>query len=162
MPVYLDDIDVIPELEGLHNALIVPCNMCPAVTVAIREKKPFLRLYRSWFKSAPFQQHIKNLRSQLTEKGIQSKVFKSNFYPHWFMCMWTTGHRKKLKKQTRRYDAMIVLGCTAATETVRAVVKSSNCKVVEGMKVIGMMNARMQFHMPGNVSFVDCETIPLE
>jgi hypothetical protein len=38
MPIHLDDLDVVSEVAGLSSALIVPCNMCPAVTVAVREK----------------------------------------------------------------------------------------------------------------------------
>ena len=37
-------LDVISETAGLNSALIVPCNMCPAVTVAVRERKPFIQL----------------------------------------------------------------------------------------------------------------------
>ena len=47
MPIHLDDLDVISEVEELSSALIVPCNMCPAVTVAVREEKPFIEARRS-------------------------------------------------------------------------------------------------------------------
>jgi hypothetical protein len=38
MPIHFENLDVVPEVAGLSSALIVPCNMCPAVTVASREK----------------------------------------------------------------------------------------------------------------------------
>jgi len=38
MPIHFNDLDVISEVAGLSSVLIVPCNMCPAVTVAVREK----------------------------------------------------------------------------------------------------------------------------
>jgi hypothetical protein len=41
MPIHFNDLDVASEVAGLSSALIVPCNMCPAVTVAVREEKPF-------------------------------------------------------------------------------------------------------------------------
>ena len=77
------------------------------------------------------------------------------------MCMWTSGKRKKLQKCAEKYDAVIVLGCDSATETVREAVKSANCKVIEGMKVSGIINARIRFHLPGNVSFENCRTVTI-
>jgi len=161
MPLQLSDLDVIPEVAGLRSALIVPCNMCPAVSVAVRERKPFMRFFRSLLTSAPFQGYIRTLQSQLAEKGVKTKVFSSRLYYHWFICMWTSGQRKRLKKQAGQHEAVIVLGCDSATQTVRDLVASTGCKVVEGMEVIGIMNARMRFHLPCNVSFEDCQIIPM-
>jgi hypothetical protein len=56
---------------------------------------------------------------------------------------------------------VIVLGCDSATETVRDSVKSTDCKVIEGMEVAGIMNAKPRFHLPCNVSFEDCKIIPI-
>ena len=52
------------------------------------------------------------------------------------MCMWTSEKRKKLQKCAEQYEAVIVLGCESATETVRDVVKSAYCKVIEGMDIV--------------------------
>jgi hypothetical protein len=161
MPIHFDDLDVVSEVAGLSSALIVPCNMCPAVTVAVREKKPFLQLFRSFLKSAPFEQYIGALQSRLREKGVNTKVFKSPLYHQWFMCMWTAGRRKKLQKQARQYEAVIVLGCDSATETVRDVVKSTDCRVIEGMETTGIMNAQLRIGLSGNISFEGCRTIPI-
>jgi hypothetical protein len=161
MPIHFKDLDVISEAAGLRSALIVPCNMCPAVTVSVREKRPFMRLFRSFIKSAPFREYIKTLQLRLREKGVKTKVFESNLYHQWFMCMWTLRRQKKLRKQAKQYDAVIVLGCDSATETVLDAVRSLDCKVIEGMKVFGIMNAKLSFHLPGNISFEDCRTIPI-
>ena len=159
MPLHFDDLDVVSEVAGLSSALIVPCYMCPAVTVAVREKKPFIQLFRNFLKSAPFEQYLRTLQSRLMENGVKSKVFKSIPSHQWFMCMWTSGRRKKLQKCAEQYDAVIVLGCESATETVRDVVKDS--KVIEGMVKAGIMNAQLRFHLPGNVSFENCKTVPI-
>ena len=161
MPIHFNDLDVVSEVAGLSSALIVPCNMCPAVTVAVRERKPFMQLFRSFLKSAPFESYLKALQSRLSENGVKTKVFKSILYHQWFMCMWTSGKRKTLQKCAKQYDAVIVLGCESATATVRGVVKSDDCKVVEGMKVAGIMNAELGFHLPANVSFENCKTVPI-
>jgi hypothetical protein len=157
MPIHFNDLDVASE----SSALIVPCNMCPAVTVAVREEKPFIQFFRSFLKSAPFEQHIRALQTRLREKGVSTKVFKSKLYHQWFLCMWTSGRRKKLQKHAKQHDAVIVLGCDSATETVRDSVKSTDCKVIEGMEVAGIMNAKPRFHLPCNVSFEDCKIIPI-
>ena len=161
MPIHLNDLDVVSEVAGLSSALIVPCNMCPAVTVAVRERKPFMQLFRSFLKSAPFEQHIRALRSRLREKGVNTKVFKSNLPHQWFLCMWTSGRRKKLQKYAKQHEAVIVLGCDTATETICDSIKSTDCKVIEGMEVSGFMNAKLKLHLPFNVSFEDCKIIPI-
>jgi hypothetical protein len=152
---------VVSEVAGLSSALIVPCNMCPAVTVAEREKKPFIELFKSFLKSAPFEQYLRAMQSLLRENGVNTEVFKS-YIPHqWFMCMWTSGRRRKLQKCAKEYDAVIVLGCESATETLHDAVKSSDCKVIEGMETAGIMNAQLRFHLPGNVSFENCKIVPI-
>jgi hypothetical protein len=161
MPIEFNDLDVVSEVAGFSSALIVPCNMCPAVSVAIREDKPFMNFFRSFVKSTPFKQYIRALQSRLSEKGVKTKVFKSNLYHQWFLCMWPSGQRKKLRKYAKQYEAVIVLGCGSATETVRDSIKSIDCKVIEGMEVAGFANAKLKFHLPGNVSFEDCKTIPI-
>jgi uncharacterized protein (DUF302 family) len=135
--------------------------MCPAVTVSVREKKPFIELFKSFLKSVPYDQYITTLRSRLEEKGVKTKVFKSAPSHEWFMCMWTSGKRNKLQKCAEKYDAVIVLGCDSAIETVREAVQSTGCKVIAGMEVAGIMNAQIRFHLPGNVSFDNCKIVPI-
>ena len=161
MPIHLDDLDVASGVAGLSTALIVPCNMCPAVTVAVREQKPFIQLFRSFLKSTPFERHISALQSRLKDKGVETKVFESGLPHQWFMCMWTSGRRKKLQREAKHYEAVIVFGCESATATVRDAVKSTGCKVIEGMAVTGIMNAVLKVHPPGNVCFEDCKVVPL-
>jgi len=33
--------------------------------------------------------------------------------------------------------------------------------VIAGMEVAGIMNAKIRFHLPGNVSFDDCKIVPI-
>jgi len=161
MPMYLRDVDVLPEVAGLSSALIVPCNMCPAVTVAVRERKPFIQLFKSFLKSDPFEEHIRALQSRLQEEGVNTKVFKSTLYHHWFLCMWTAGRRRKLQKYATKFDAVIVLGCDSAVATVRDLIKSTDCKVIPAMRVAGIMNAKPTFHLPCNISFEDPKIVPI-
>jgi 4-hydroxy-3-methylbut-2-enyl diphosphate reductase IspH len=135
--------------------------MCPAATVAVRENKPFMQLFRSIFKSPPLEKYIKAMQSRLAKKGVRTEVFESRLYHHWFMCMWTANRRENLRKRASQYDAVIVLGCDSATETVREAVQATGRKVVEGMKVSGIMNAQIKFQLPGNVCFENCRTVSI-
>jgi hypothetical protein len=157
MPIHLNDLDVVSDVAGLTCALIVPCNMCPAVTVAVREERPFIEFFRGLLKSAPFEEYIRALQFRLKEKGVKTKVFRSSLYHQWFLCMWTSGRRKKLETYAKQFEAVIVLGCDSATETVRDSIRSTNCKVIEGMRVAGIMNAKLRFHLPCSLSFEDCK-----
>ena len=56
---------------------------------------------------------------------------------------------------------MIVLGCDSATETARQAVDSGHCKVVPGMEVAGIMNAKLTVHLPANISFEECEVVAI-
>lgn len=161
MPIHFNDLNVISEVAGIKSALIVPCNMCPAITVAVRENKPFIQFFRHFLKSAPFEKYLRKMQSQLRGNNVNTTVFKSIAYHQWFMCMWTIKKRKKLQECAKNYDAVIVLGCESANETVRDAVKSFDCKVIEGMKVTGIMNAEIKFNLLGNVSFENCKVVPM-
>lgn len=161
MPIHFEDLDVVSELAGASSALIVPCNVCPAVTVAVRERRPFMQLFRSLLKSPPFEEYLAALQSRLADEGVESRVFRNRFYHQWFLCMWTAGQRRKLRKSAARHDAVVVLGCESATRTVRDAIGSADCRVIEGMSVMGITNAQLRFRPPGNVSFGSCTVVPI-
>ena len=71
MPIHFEDLDVASDVAGLRSALIVPCNLCPAVTVATRENRPFMRFSRSPLKSPPFEDYLARLQSKLSERGVR-------------------------------------------------------------------------------------------
>ena len=161
MPIHFRDLDILPQVSGAASVLIVPCQMCPAVTVAVREGKPFIQLFKNFLKSIPFELYIENLRSDFTREGIHTDVFQSPFPHQWFLCMWPPGQCRRLKALAEPYDAVVVLGCDSATETVRALIGSDRRKIVQGMAVTGIMNARMKFQFPFDIRFEDCRIIPI-
>ena len=161
MPIHLDDLEIASEVAGLKSALIVPCNMCPAVTAAVKEKQPFMRLFRSILKSAPFERRISQLHSRLREQGVHTDVFRSNLYHQWFLCMWTSRRRKKLHEHARRYEAVVVLGCDTANETVRESVGTTGVKVIEGMEVSGFINAKLRLRMPCDICLEEARVVPI-
>jgi hypothetical protein len=72
MPIHFNDLDVVSEVAGLGSALIVPCYMCPAVTVAVREDRPFIQFFRTLLKSAPFEEYMTTLQSTLKDHGVRT------------------------------------------------------------------------------------------
>jgi len=161
MPIHFNDVNLSSEVSGLKSALIVPCIMCPAVTVAIRRKQPLMRLFRSWFKSEPLEQYVEALQTRFRAQGIKTDVFKSRLHHHWFLCMWPSGRREKLKRRARDYEAIIVLGCDSASRTVRDSVESTGCKVIEGMEAGGLTNAKLSFRFPATVTLEDVQIVPM-
>ena len=156
MPFFLNDLDVAAEVGGVDSALIVSCYMCPAVTVAAREGKPFLRLFSNFIKSAPFEEHMEGIRSELAGVGLQTKLYRSLF-----LCMWPTSRRKKLAAHAKDYDAVVVLACDSAVETVSDAVQSCGCKVIKGMEVAGITNVKMSFSLPCDISFKEATMVPI-
>lgn len=161
MPIHLTDLDVFQSTSGLKSVLIVPCIMCPAVTVAIRERKPFMRLLTGPFVSAPFEEYLERLQVRLQEQGVKAEVFKSRWYPNWFLCMWSEGRRRKLQRRAQHFEAVLVLGCDSATETVSGAIGSTDCRLIEGMETCGLTNAKLKLGWPASVSFQDARTVPL-
>ena len=160
MPLHFEDLDVVSAAKDSKSALIVPCNMCPAATVADRENKPFLRLFKDFLKSAPFEKYVSTLQDRLLDQGVRSKVFKSNLPHQWFLCMWTAARQRKLQKHARRYDTVIVLGCESATRTVRDSIGSTNCNIIEGMETTGIINTKLSMRFPCDIFFKDSKVVP--
>jgi len=152
MPVYLKDIDNFQALEKFRSVLIVPCRFCPAASFAARKNEPYFEFLRKLLKTASYEQYIETMRSDLEKKGVQADVFKSRL-PHQFvLCMWTSRRRKSLMRRAMKYDALVVLGCEAAVQTICDSVKSTPCKVFQGMRTEGIMSIQPLFHLPCNIS----------
>ncbi len=152
MPFYLKERDISSDIATVHSALIVPCRFCPAASLAVREKKPYIELFCHFLRTASYESYIRALKSFLERAGIRTRVF-DNKLPHQFVvCMWASRRRDDLARQAASYDAVIVLGCDAAVETVRACLRSTTCRVIPGMEVEGIMNVTPSLHFPFNVS----------
>jgi hypothetical protein len=151
MPFYLKPRDVSPETSTIRSALIVPCRFCPAASFAVREKQPYIQLLRSFLTTPSYDAHIHALKSRLEKRGIRTEVFRSKLVHHFVMCMWPAGQRAALGRRAAAHDAVIVLGCDAAVETVRSSVASSGCRVIPAMEVEGVMNVVPSARLPFDI-----------
>lgn len=152
MPFYLRDREISPEMAGVHSALIVPCRFCPAASLAVRERQPYIELFRTLLRTPSYEPYVHRLKSRLEGQGVRTAVFDSHL-PHQFVvCMWTAGRRSELARQAAGYDAVIVLGCDGAVETVRSSLQSTGCRIIQAMDIEGIMNVIPAVRFPFNVS----------
>ena len=152
MPFYLKEIDDLSELEKFRSVLIIPCRFCPAASMAVRTSRPYFEFLRRFLKTAPYEELIATMKSNLEKRGIKTDVFKSRWLHQFVVCMWSARRRNKLLKRARNYDALVVLGCEAALDTIHDSVKTSSCKVFQGMRTDGIMSILPRFSLPCNVS----------
>jgi len=66
--------------------------------------------------------------------------------------MWTPGQRRKLLQVAKNYDAVVVLGCDVAYETVSDILADTDCQVFHGMACEGVLDAAPQFRLPGTIT----------
>lgn len=152
MPVYLNDINDFSELGKFNAVLIVPCRFCPAASMAVKKKKPYFEFMTNLFKTRSYEEYIETVKSKLENMGIKADIFESHLLHQFVVCMWTSRRRNKLKRHARAYDAVAVLGCEAAVDTVYDSIDSTACHVFQGMRTEGIMSIKPIFNMPCNVS----------
>lgn len=151
MPFYLEEIDFVSELSGCNSVLIVPCRFCPAASAAVKNDEPYIEFFRRLFKTASYERQIDSMQSRLEKEGIKTRVFRSNFFHQFVLCMWTERRRRKLLKEATQHEAVVVMGCDAAFEVVAEALKSTDCQVIHGMRTEGIMNVIPEFRLPGNI-----------
>ncbi len=160
MPFYLKDVDVVPEAAKFQSALIVLCRFCPAASLAVRKDKPYIEFFRRLLKTEPYEELIDNMQSRLKKEGLKTSVFKGNLL-NYLICMWTSGRRKKLIKHASQFEAVVVMGCEGAYESVLDILKSTDCQVFHGMESEGVLNAIPKFHLPFNISLEKFNVTPM-
>jgi hypothetical protein len=160
MPLYLKEMDVVPEVAKFQSALIVPCRFCPALSFALRKEQPYIEFFRRFLRTEPYEQHIHNIQSRLESQGVKTSVYRSNLF-NFIICMWTERRRQKLLEQACQYEAVVVLGCEGAYENVSNILKPTDCQVFPGMESEGVLSAIPQVHWPFNISLALSSVTPM-
>ena len=164
MPIYLKDVDVVPEVAKFKSALIVLCRFCPAASLAMREDTPYIEFFRRFLKTESYERLINNMQSRLEKEGLKTNVFKGNLLPmplNYIICFWNSGQRKKLLKYAQQYEAIVVMGCEAAYQSVCEILKSTDCQIFAGMESEGVFEAIPKFRLPFNISLELSNVIPI-
>jgi hypothetical protein len=160
MPIYLKDLDVVPEVAKFQSALIVVCRFCPAASLAVRNDKPFIEFFRRLLNTEPYEKLIENMQARLKKEGLKTSIFKGNLL-NYLICLWTSGGRKKFIKHASQFEAVIVMGCESAYESLQEILKSTNCQVFKGMESEGVLNAIPKVHPPFNISLEKFNVTPV-
>ena len=152
MPFYLKETDILPQVAGLQSVLIVPCRFCPAASLAVREGRPYIELFRNFLRTEAYESFIRAVKRRLQDEGIRTAVFDSKLPHHFVTCMWTSRRRRKLARRAAEFEGVVVVGCDATTETVRDAIGSADCRVIQGMEIEGIMNVLPRVSFPLNIS----------
>ena len=152
MPFYLEVEDVASEVVNFKSVLIVPCRFCPAASMAVRSNEPYIEFPHRSLKTASYERLIQTIKKTFEDRGIKTSVFKSHLLHQFVLCMWTSKRRKRLLEEAKKHEALVVLGCEAAVQTVRHSVESANCHVIQGMKSEGIMSIQPRLSFPCNIS----------
>jgi len=118
----------------------------------VRENKPYIELFRKFLKTEAYESFIQALKRRLEGEGIKTAVFRSRLPHHFVACMWTAGRRRKLAKRAAEFEGVLVLGCDATVELVRDAITSTDCRVIQGMEMEGIMNILPTVSFPFNVA----------
>jgi len=152
MPFYLKETEILSQVAGLQSVLIVPCRFCPAASLAVRENKPYIKLFRNFLRTEAYESFLRSLKRRLEDEGIRTAVFDSKL-PHQFVtCMWTSRRRRRLARRAAEFEGVVVVGCDATTETVRDSIGSADCRVIQAMETEGIMNVLPMVSFPLDIS----------
>jgi hypothetical protein len=147
MPINLVPIDVSSDLENVGSVLVVLCPVCPQFSLAMQRDSPWIELFKNGLKTGALEDYIKEFREPLEKSGVRTGVFTTRL-PLPTMCLWTKGQRKRLLRRAKDYEAVLVLGCDSAAFTAQQVLKKTECKVIQGMRTVGITNATVTHRFP--------------
>jgi hypothetical protein len=120
--------------------------------MAVKNDEPYIQFPRRMLKTASYERLIDSMKRSFENKGIKTSIFKSNLLHQFVLCMWTTRRRRKLLERARQFEAVVVMGCEAAVQTVRNALQSTTCRVIPGMRAEGIMSIQPRLSMPCNIS----------
>ena len=92
------------------------------------------------------------MKRRLEDQGIRAAVFDSKLLHQFGACMWTAKRRSKLATHAAKFEAVLVLGCDAMVDAVRESVDATDCRVIQGMEIEGLMNVLPTVSFPLNLS----------
>lgn len=150
MPLKLEPLDVAADLETFNSVLIVPCPICPPVSLACQKNAPLIEFFTRGLKTGAFEDYVRSIREPLEQRGVRTNAL-TMYTPLPTMCLWTEGQRRRLLKRARDYEAVLVLGCDSAAYTVKEALKNTNCHVIQAMRMTGLTNATARFRFPGTI-----------
>lgn len=161
MPVYLKETQEFEKLAQFAKVLIIPCRFCPAASLAISSNTPYFEFFRHLLQTDAYERYIDTMKTELERRGVKVDVFKSRLLHQFVVCMWTSRRRSKLRKRAETYDALMVLGCEAAVQTIMDSLDDLPIPMIQGMRTEGIMSILPQFQYPGSITLQINSITPL-
>ena len=158
MPFCFEEKEVMPEIENYSSVLIVPCRFCPAASMAVKRNETYIEFPRRALKTASYERRLADLKKSCEDRGIRTSVFTSHLLHQFVLCMWTAGRRKALLERAKAFEAVVVMGCEAAVETVQRSLASTDCHVISGLRSEGIMSIQPRFSLPCTIR-LDLESV---
>ncbi len=147
MPVKVTPRDVSADLADVKSVLVASCPVCPPMCAAMQKDAPFIELFKHGIKTPAFEEHIDSIRDTLTKRRVRTGTFTIHT-PTPMMCLWTQGQRKRFLKRAREYDAALIMACDSGTESAMDALEETECKVVQGLDMEGVINATTSIRFP--------------
>lgn len=160
MPINLQPTDLSGDLENVSSVLIVLCPVCPCFSLAMQKDSPWIEFFRHGLKTGALEDHIKATLNPLEERGVRTGVLTMRL-PLPMMCLWTKGQRKRLLKRAKDFEAAVVLGCDSAAFTAQQVLSNTDCRVIKGMRTVGITNATVTHRFPLTFELQDKTRVPI-
>ena len=126
-----------------------------------KQKGPYFQPLTNLLKTPSYEHYLDTVQAKLEKRGIRSDVFKSHLLHQFVVCMWTARRRKHLRKVARNYEAILVMGCEAALDTVQDSIDASFSRVFQGMRTEGIMSIKPLLHPPCDISLELNRVTPL-
>lgn len=154
MPFYLREREVVDEVSGDESVLIVVCRFCPAASMAARYGLPYLEPMRRGLTTRCFEEHVADLRSRLGRQGCRTTVLRGHLR-NFVVCMWSAGQKRKLRRLAAEHDAVVVMGCKGALESVTRILGSLPCRIIPGMEDEAVLSVTPRLGFPLRIT-LDC------
>jgi len=150
MPFYLKDIDVAPLVARHASVLLAVCRFCPAASMATRYDREYLKPLKSGLKTNVFEDHLARTVASLERRGVRTSVFRGDLR-NFMVCVWSAGTREELIRKAAEHEAVVVMGCRGAVESVKTMLGELERPVYHGMEDEGILAVTPRFGPAGSV-----------
>jgi len=145
--------------DKYKSVLIVPCNVCPKMCLAAEQKCPLIDALGGPGKDC-FSGYIGNIRKTLSARGINTGVFHVPLRAP-MMCLWPMGLRNRLSRESKKFEAIAVIGCESAVATVAGAVDLPGDAIVQMTENRGIANFMMEMHLPFRIELIPSPQGPI-
>jgi hypothetical protein len=161
MPFYVKEVDVVDEVARHDSVLVVVCRFCPAASLATRTGRTYLSPLRRGLDTPVFEEYVDDLVDRLEARGVRAEVVRGNVR-NFAVCMWTAARKERLRKLAAERDAVLVLGCRGALETVGKMVESTGCRIYHGMEDEAVLSVTPKVSFPLRITLEPFSMTPVE